>query len=99
MSLNREIDKLIHEPARLLIMATLFTINRVDFLFLKQQTGLTDGNLSSHASKLEKAGYLKIDKEFIGKKPHTVVRLTEKGRVAFRAYQKDMRHMLDTLST
>jgi DNA-binding transcriptional ArsR family regulator len=90
-----KIDKLIHEPARLLIMAALFAVSRADFLFLKQQTGLTDGNLSSHASKLEEAGYLKIDKEFLGKKPHTVVHLTERGRAAFRVYQKSIGHVLD----
>jgi DNA-binding MarR family transcriptional regulator len=80
-------------------MATLFAVSRADFLFLKQQTGLTDGNLSSHTSKLEAAGYLIIDKEFLGKKPHTVVHLTERGRVAFRAYQKSMGHMLNRQST
>jgi len=67
-------------------MARLFVIESADFLFLMRQTGLTFGNLSSHLSKLEPAGYIEVKKEFVGKKPHTMLRLTEKGRAAFRKY-------------
>ena len=74
----QSVDKLIHEPARLNIMAHLYVIESADFLFIMRQTGLTFGNLSAHMSKLEDAGYLTIIKEFIGKKPHTMLKLTEK---------------------
>lgn len=93
-----KIDKLIHEPARLMIMAYLFVVESADFLFLKQQTGLTWGNLSAHMIKLEDAGYVKIEKEFIEKKPHTTVRMTEKGRAAFRSYQNSMKDMFEDLA-
>lgn len=90
-----DIDKLIHEPARLTIMAHLYVLESADFLFLKQQTGLTWGNLSSHMSKLEDAGYIKIEKEFVDKKPHTVIQLTGKGRTAFQEYRGSMIQMFD----
>ncbi|MBN2603281.1 MAG: transcriptional regulator, partial [Candidatus Thermoplasmatota archaeon] len=81
------VDKLIHEPARLNIMALLYVIESADFLFIMRQTDLTFGNLSAHMGKLEEAGYIKIIKEFIGKKPHTMLSLTENGRKAFEDYQ------------
>jgi len=89
-SLN-SIDKMIHEPARLKIMTHLYVIESADFLFMMRQTGLTYGNLSAHMSKLEDAGYIKIIKEFIGKKPHTMLKLTEKGKQAFDDYRKQMK--------
>jgi DNA-binding transcriptional ArsR family regulator len=92
-----KIDKLIHEPARLAIMANLFVVEGMDFLFLMRQTGLTFGNLSSHMSKLEDAGYIDVKKEFVGKKPHTMLQLTASGRKAFREYQKNMKQMLEDL--
>ena len=92
-----EIDKLIHEPARLIIMANLFVVESVDYLFLQRQTGLTWGNISSHVSKLEKAGYISVEKEFIDKKPHTTLKLTEQGRVAFKVYKKNMKQVFEDL--
>jgi DNA-binding HxlR family transcriptional regulator len=92
-----EIDKLIHEPARLTIIAHLYVVESADFLFLMRQTGLTFGNLSSHLSKLEKADYVKIKKEFIGKKPHTMLKLTKKGREAFLTYRKNMKQVFEKL--
>ncbi|UCD44649.1 MAG: transcriptional regulator [Candidatus Bathyarchaeota archaeon] len=86
----RSIDKLIHEPARLLIMAHLYVVEGADALFLRRQTGLTWGNLSSHMSKLEEAGYIEVVKEFVEKKPHTVLHLTVEGREAFETYRKNM---------
>lgn len=91
------IDKIIHEPARLNIMAHLFVIESADFLFLMRQTGLTFGNLSSHMSKLENAGYIEIKKEFIGKKPHTMIFLTKQGRVAFEKYRNQMKQFFDDM--
>jgi len=93
-----KIDKTIHEPARLTIMAHLFVVESADFLFLQRQTGLTWGNLSSHLSKLESAGYVDVKKEFVDKKPHTVLQLTSKGRTAFQKYRQNMKQMLTRLS-
>jgi DNA-binding MarR family transcriptional regulator len=91
------VDKVIHEPARLTIMAYLYVVESTDFLFMMRQTGLTFGNLSAHMSKLETAGYIKIVKEFIGKKPHTMLILTTKGRSAFEQYQKIMKQFFNKL--
>lgn len=91
------IDRLIHEPARLLIMAILYVVEAADFLFLERQTGLTRGNLSSHLSKLESGCYVEIKKEFIHKKPHTMLRLTAAGRQAFNNYRSHMQDILDEL--
>ena len=91
------IDKVIHEPARFNIMARLYVIQSADFLFLQRQTELTWGNLSSHLAKLEKAGYIEVEKEFIGKKPHTMLHLTNEGRTAFDDYRKSMKRVLKDL--
>lgn len=82
-----EIDKIIHEPARLQIMTHLYVVEEADFLFLMRKTGLTWGNLSSHMTKLENAGYIEVKKEFLDKKPHTVLKLTPVGRTAFEEYR------------
>lgn len=92
------IDRTIHEPARFMIMSYLYVVESADFLFLMRQTGLTFGNLSSHLSKLEAAGYIAIEKEFVGKKPHTMVRLTDEGKAAFQEYRQSMKQVLDELS-
>lgn len=92
-----EIDKLIHEPARLMILATLHAVESADFLFVKRQTGLTRGNLSSHLSKLETAGYVEIHKEFVDKIPRTLLRITDEGRTELLAYTDKLRQVLDSL--
>jgi DNA-binding MarR family transcriptional regulator len=92
-----EINRLIHEPARFMIMAYLYVVESADFLFLMRQTGLTRGNLSSHLSKLEAAGYVAIKKEFVDKIPRTLLNLTNKGRKAFRAYRQSMKQVIDNL--
>ncbi|MBN2414318.1 transcriptional regulator [bacterium] len=92
-----EIDKIIHEPARLLIIAYLYVVDGADFLFLMNQTGLTKGNLSSHLSKLEAAGYVAVSKEFVKKIPRTLLRLTDEGRESFRQYRENMKQVLDSL--
>lgn len=93
------IDRLIHEPSRLTIMAHLYVVESADFLFLIRQTGMTWGNLSVHISKLEAAGYLEVKKEFLGKKPHTEVNITNRGRVAFDGYREYMKQALNSLSS
>ena len=92
-----DIDRVIHEPARFMIMACLYVVESADFLFLMRQTELTRGNLSSHLSKLEEVAYVQIIKEFVDKIPRTLLRLTSKGRKAFRAYRQNMKQVLDDL--
>ncbi|MFB3778538.1 MAG: winged helix-turn-helix domain-containing protein [Bryobacteraceae bacterium] len=88
------LDKVIHEPGRLLIVALLSGAKEADFLYVLKETGLTKGNLSSHIAKLEEAGYLEVQKTFKGKIPLTVLRLTRTGRAAFEDYKKRMGKLL-----
>ena len=92
-----EIDKTIHEPARLLIMAHLYIVDSADFTYLMRQTDLSWGNLSSHMSKLEEAGYIEVIKEFKDKRPNTMLKLTDTGRKAFKNYRKQMMDVLSSL--
>ena len=96
-SMISEIDKLIHEPARLMIVVYLYVVESADFTFLIRQTGLTWGNLSAHISKLEVAGYVEVTKEFINKKPNTMLSLTKNGRLAFENYRKNMKQVFNEL--
>ena len=97
LSALTEIDRLIHEPARLAVMALLYVVESADFIFLMNQTGLTWGNLSAHISKLEEGGYLGVEKTFKGKRPNTTLRLTSTGRQAFQAYTGKMRQLFKDL--
>ena len=92
-----DLDPVIHAPARLTVLIYLYVVASADFVFLKNMTRLTWGNLSTHLSKLEEAGYVTLEKGFRGKKPHTMVRLTECGRTAFRAYKANVQQILDDL--
>lgn len=92
--LRDRIDSLIHAPARLQIVMQLYVIDRADATFLLNRTGLTWGNLSTHISKLEEAGYVAVEKGFQGKKPHTMIKLTERGRAAFETYRSLMQEAL-----
>lgn len=85
-----DIDRIIHEPGRLLILIYLYSVEKADFTFLKHQTGMTQGNLSSHLQKLETAGYIHTEKKFRNKRPLTIVRLSENGREAFDGYVRTM---------
>jgi DNA-binding transcriptional ArsR family regulator len=89
-----ELDRAIHEPARLKIVALLYGVKEADFLFLLQQSGLTKGNLSSHLMKLEETDYIVIEKTFRGKVPLTLARLTPAGRKAFEQYRDAMKELL-----
>ncbi len=93
----KNIDRLIHEPTRLMIMTQLYVVESADFLFLQHQLQMTPGNLSSHLSKLEEAGYVEIVKEFIERKPHTALKLTRKGRNAFKEYQRNLKQVFNGL--
>ncbi len=92
-----DLDRLIHEPARLSIMALLYVIESADFTFLMNQTSLTWGNLSTHMSKLEEAGYLEVEKSFKGRRPNTTLRLTSQGRTAFHLYVQKMKAFFQDL--
>ncbi len=92
-----EIDRIVHEPARLAIMALLYVVDSADFTFLMNQTGLSWGNLSAHMSRLEEAGYIEVEKSFKGRRPNTTLRLTSTGRNAFRDYRQKLKQMLDGL--
>jgi len=91
------IDRLVHEPARLAILTHLLVLERADFIYLMNETGLTRGNLSSHMSKLEDAGYLKIEKKFEGKTPRTLLSLTKAGRRALGEYRRQMQAVVASL--
>jgi DNA-binding transcriptional ArsR family regulator len=90
-----ELDRLIHEPARLLIVTFLSAVASADFLFLQRETGLTKGNLSAHLSRLEEAGYIKIEKTFKGKLPLTVCKLTAAGRKALIQYRQQLQDFMN----
>ena len=94
-----DVDRVIHEPARLMLLMYLSSVDEADYIFLMRTTGLTWGNLSSHLSKLEEAGYVEISKQFLNKKPHTMARLTKDGRQAFKEYSRTMRTAFKTLDT
>jgi DNA-binding MarR family transcriptional regulator len=80
-----------------MIMAQLYVIDSADFLFLQHQTEMSPGNLSTHLSKLEGAGYVEVKKEFLDKKPHTVLALTKKGREAFKQYRKQVKQFVEKI--
>jgi DNA-binding MarR family transcriptional regulator len=92
-----DINQVIHASARLMVLTYLYVVESVDYVFLVRLTGLTWGNLSTHLTKLEEVGYVAINKEFRGKKPHTTISLTEQGRIAFREYRKSLQQVLDDL--
>ena len=91
-----EIDRVIHEPARLLVCALLSGVDKADFLFLQKETGLTKGNLSSHISTLERSGYVEVEKTYRGKRPLTLVSLTRRGRAAFAGYRSTIGDFMQT---
>ena len=91
------VDRIIHEPARLIIVAILYAVESADFLYLLHETGLTKGNLSSHLSRLEDTGYVDIEKTFHGKVPRTICRLTGSGRIAFDDYRQRLKRAIDTM--
>ena len=93
-----DLDRLIHEPARLRLVTLLYVVDEADFVFLADRTGLTAGNISSHMNKLEEAGYVEITKAFVGKRPRTVYRLTTRGREALDRYRLTMDGMFAAMA-
>ncbi|MEW5827419.1 MAG: transcriptional regulator [Chloroflexota bacterium] len=90
-----EVDRLLHEPSRTIIVAILYAVESADFLYLQREAGLTKGNLSAHLSKLEEAGYVEIEKTYRGKIPLTLCRLTEAGRKAFEDYRQQIKSFIE----
>ena len=88
------VDRLVHEPARLVILSALATAEAAEFSFLAFLTGLTPGNLSSHVGKLEAAGYVAVEKGFRDKRPLTTMKITEAGRKALKGYREQMKKAL-----
>lgn len=95
--ISLDLDKLVHEPARLSIMALLSAVECADFTFLLRETELTRGNLSSHLSKLEEAAYISVQREIIGKIPRTTCRITDTGRDMLKQYKRQMQQLLRKL--
>ncbi len=90
-----DVDRVIHEPARTMIVAILYNLESADFLYLQREAGLTKGNLSAHLTKLEEAGYISIEKTFRGKIPLTLCSLTENGRKAFEDYRQKLKQFVE----
>jgi len=91
------IDQIIHAPARLQILMMLYVVESLDYVFLKNQTGLSWGNLATHLGKLENAGYITVIKGYQGKKPQSQIELTTSGRKAFKSYKNTLQQILDDL--
>jgi DNA-binding MarR family transcriptional regulator len=89
-----DLDRVIHEPGRLMIVALLFAVNHADFLYLQHETGMNKGTLSSHISRLEEAGYIAVTKTYRGKVPQTLLCLTGTGRKAFEQYRRKLKEAL-----
>jgi len=94
-----DLDRTIHEPARLMLVALLSEVEEVDFLYLLRETGMSKGNLSSHLSRLEAAGYVEVTKTYRGKIQMTLCRLTAEGRSAFAQYRLALQASLAAMAT
>ncbi|MBI9047311.1 MAG: transcriptional regulator [Anaerolineaceae bacterium] len=92
-----KINKTIHSPARLMILTILYVIDTCDFAFLLKQTSLTSGNLSANIIKLEEAGLISVMKEFVDRKPMTLLEITPEGRENLAKYRQNMQQILDLL--
>ena len=94
----KELDPLLHSQLRLAVMSLLLGTEEADFVYIREKAGATAGNLSVQLDKLSEAGYIDVEKSFVGKKPRTTCRITERGREAMAAYVEALRGYLD-LST
>ena len=90
----KELDPLLHSQLRLAVMSILMNVDEADFVYLKEKTESTAGNLSVQLDKLVNAGYITADKGFVGKKTRTVCRITEQGRKAFEQYVEALKGYL-----
>ena len=94
LEMKLEINRIVHEPVRLKILAFLSVVESADFVFLISRLGLTMGNSSAHVSKLKEAGYIEVHKGFKDNRPHTMLSLTKEGREAFDNYREEMLQLL-----
>jgi len=94
LNLEKEINRLIHEPVRLKVLAFLSLLESADFTFLVSRLDLTMGNLSAHISKLQEAGYVEVKKGYKDNRPQTMISLSEAGRYAFQEYRQQMLQIL-----
>lgn len=95
--LAANLDKTVHEPARLLILSMLYVVDSADFVFLHHQSGLTRGNFSTHISRLEEKKYIEVKKEFVDKKPTTIYSISGVGQNALDTYREQMKKILAEL--
>ena len=91
----KALDPLLHSQLRLAVMSLLISVKSAEFVYIKEQTGATAGNLSVQLDKLSSAGYIEVTKAFEGKKPKTTCRVTKQGIQAFEAYVKDLQQYLN----
>ena len=91
----KELDPLLHSQLRLAVMSLLLGTEEADFVYIREKAGATAGNLSVRLDKLSEAGYIDVEKSFVGKKPRTTCRITERGREAMAAYVEALRGYLD----
>ena len=92
------IEKVVHEPARLKILIYLNILKSAEFVFLLNKTNLTKGNLSSHISKLENANYVNVKKDFVDKIPRTLISITSSGSEALRLYKKNILNLMNIVN-
>lgn len=91
-----ELDPLLHSQLRLAVMSLLIGVEEADFVFLKEKTNSTAGNLSVQIEKLKEAGYINVEKTFQGKIPRTICKITSKGIEAFENYVKTIQTYFNT---
>lgn len=91
----KELNPLLHSQLRLAVMSILMNVEEADFVYLKEKTDATAGNLSVQLDKLSSAGYISVEKGFVGKKTRTVCQVTEQGRKAFEEYVEDLKEYLN----
>ena len=91
----KELDPLLHSQLRLAVMSILMNVEEADFVYLREKTESTAGNLSVQLDKLSSAGYIEVEKGFVGKKTRTVCRVTQLGRKAFEEYVEALRSYLN----
>lgn len=91
----KELDPLLHSQLRLAVMSILMNVDEADFVYLREKTEATAGNLSVQLDKLSSAGYISLEKGFVGKKTRTVCRVTDRGRKAFEEYVENLKEYLN----
>lgn len=94
----KQMDKAFESRVRIGIMALLLVHEWLDFNTFKERLGITDGNLASHTTALEKRGYIEVRKQFVGKRPNTAYKVTEKGKESFARYMTALKELLNTQS-